>query len=355
MKTSKAIELFIASRRARDVKPKSIADYLWVLSKVEEKYPDALPATEMEINDFFSLHAHLSEASRENMRVHMRAFWKWLHRNHLVANNPMRDIKRKGRPTRHPVTLDVYDIARLFDAALSERDYILLNLFLDTGVRLAEATSITRDRINESKGHVTVTGKVGDRIVPVSQGVIDGMLRISKGPYVWTNENTGKRLRKSGVRQVVTRCMVRGGLPKRKLGPHILRHTFGLQYVLNGGDPFSLKEIMGHASITTTMLYVYMAYSQSKDQHSKYSPVANMIRTGDYATGLAAARKRQRGNERFKRGARKAGEASGKVRRAKSRKMRAKARRLRSKGMSPNDIANMLECNVRSVSRYLAD
>jgi len=111
---------------------------------------------------------------------------------------------------------------------------------------------------------------------------------------------------------------------------------------------------MGHSDISTTMTYVYMAYSQSKDQHSKYSPVANMMRTGDYAVGLAAARKRQRDSERFKRGARKAGEASGKVRRAKSRKMRAKARRLRSKGMSPSEIANMLECNVRSVSRYLA-
>ena len=354
MKTKDAIDKFMASRRAQDVSPQTIKGYEWALSKLQQIYPDELPTTEMEINELFGTYAHLADASRENLRIHLKVFYAWLERNHL-AENLMRGIRRAGLRRRNPHTLNMYDVTRMLDAALSERDFILLNLFLDTGLRLAEATSITCERINAAKGHVTVTGKVGDRVVPVSQEIIDGMLRISLGPYVWVNENTGERLGKSGVRQVVTRCMVRAGLPPKKLGPHILRHTFGLHYVLDDGDPFSLQDLMGHADISTTMLYVYMAYSQSKEQHSKHSPVAKMIREGDYATGLAAARTRQQTRERFRLGARKGAEVSGKARREKSRRMRANARRLRSRGMSPTDIAKTLECSVRSVSRYLAD
>jgi len=165
LKTSKAIDLFIASRRALDVSPRTITGYEWALSKIAEGHPDDLPTTEMEINEIFAANEHLSIASRNNLRIHLKVFWAWLERNHL-AKNLTHGIRSIGGRKRYPYTLNMYDVARMFDAALSVRDYILMNLFLDTGVRLGEATSITRERINATDGYVTVTGKAGDRLVP---------------------------------------------------------------------------------------------------------------------------------------------------------------------------------------------
>jgi len=56
------------------------------------------------------------------------------------------------------------------------------------------------------------------------------------------------------------------------LSPHLLRHSFALAYIENGGDPFSLQRILGHTDQTTTSKYVNMARSNVKAQHSKYSP-----------------------------------------------------------------------------------
>ena len=57
-----------------------------------------------------------------------------------------------------------------------------------------------------------------------------------------------------------------------KISPHILRHSFALAYIENGGDPFSLQRILGHTDQSTTSKYVNMARTNVKAQHSKYSP-----------------------------------------------------------------------------------
>ena len=57
-----------------------------------------------------------------------------------------------------------------------------------------------------------------------------------------------------------------------RLSPHLLRHSFALAYIENGGDPFSLQRILGHTDQTTTSKYVNMARTNVKAQHSKYSP-----------------------------------------------------------------------------------
>ena len=57
---------------------------------------------------------------------------------------------------------------------------------------------------------------------------------------------------------------------------HTLRHTFGTQYMLNGGDVFSLRRIMGHSKIETTMLYAEMSDRLVAEKHRKFSPMANL-------------------------------------------------------------------------------
>ena len=69
---------------------------------------------------------------------------------------------------------------------------------------------------------------------------------------------------------------------KRKLGierlhPHMFRHTFARNYILNGGDIFTLQKILDHADIQTTRKYIQMDKEHLRQQHNKFSPVRKLI------------------------------------------------------------------------------
>jgi site-specific recombinase XerD len=66
------------------------------------------------------------------------------------------------------------------------------------------------------------------------------------------------------------------GINDLKLHPHLFRHSFGTQFIINGGSAFFLKEIMGHESLSTTLKYTHL---QPKDlclEHAKFSPLVNL-------------------------------------------------------------------------------
>jgi integrase/recombinase XerD len=64
----------------------------------------------------------------------------------------------------------------------------------------------------------------------------------------------------------------------QKLHPHMFRHTFARNYVLNGGDIFTLQRILDHADIQTTRKYVQMDNELIREQHNKFSPLRNIIK-----------------------------------------------------------------------------
>ena len=98
-----------------------------------------------------------------------------------------------------------------------------------------------------------------------------GCIDVSTNSYLFLNQR-GKTLSARGVQIVFRSLKKKLNLDGRKLSPHLLRHSFALAYIENGGDPFSLQRILGHTDQTTTSKYVNMARSNVKAQHSKYSP-----------------------------------------------------------------------------------
>ena len=89
----------------------------------------------------------------------------------------------------------------------------------------------------------------------------------------------------SGLQQAVRKAMVRAGLRPPKLGPHMLRHTFARKYLVNGGDIPTLQAILGHSNLRSTMIYASMNIDLVAQQHSRFSPMANVHIPGRW-TGL---------------------------------------------------------------------
>ena len=277
MRTSEAVDLFLKSRRDSMLSEDTILLYQWVLTKLEIEFPTNLPTTRRELQFLFNEHSNLAPASQMTIRNRLRVFWAWLQEEDLCESNPVAKMPiPRQRPTM-PRVLSEKETQRLLMAATSERDRAVLVVLLDTGLRVGELASLTRN--NARPDGLTVNGKVGERVVPISPGVYELLLRQG-------NERgflIGRRrpLSRSGIQGIVRACMRRAGYSPPKIGPHTLRHTFGVQYMVNGGDVASLQRILGHTKIETTMLYVQMSNAMVAQQHLQFSPMRNMTFAAD--------------------------------------------------------------------------
>ena len=162
------------------------------------------------------------------------------------------------------------ECARLLEHCYTERDYAMIVVLLDTGMRAGELASLRHE--NFLIDGVIVNGKSGERLVPLSPGVRAMLEEQGDKHSVWLGRNG--TMNERGIARAVKRVMVRAGIQPPKLGPHALRHTFAVRYLTSGGDFASLQKILGHSKVETTMIYGEMTIDLLLRQHRKFSPMA---------------------------------------------------------------------------------
>ena len=90
----------------------------------------------------------------------------------------------------------------------------------------------------------------------------------------------GRPLDRSNVRKMVAACGRKAEIVGVRVSPHTLRHTFAVLYIRNGGDSFSLQEILGHSTLDMTRRYVHLARRDVAEQHKKFSPMEFLAERG---------------------------------------------------------------------------
>ncbi len=131
----------------------------------------------------------------------------------------------------------------------------VVNVLLETGMRISELTSLTQEQVSWQRDCLVVWGKGNKRrVIPMSPIARKYLMqyfhkrqRVKIGPR-WAQEI---------VKKVATRAGIR-----KKVSPHVLRHTFAVSYLHKGGNLRALQGILGHSSITTTD--VYLNYSGAR-------------------------------------------------------------------------------------------
>ncbi|MCL0053104.1 tyrosine-type recombinase/integrase [Dehalococcoidales bacterium] len=161
------------------------------------------------------------------------------------------------------------------------RDYAILILLLDTGLRCSELTSFQLNDINIENGYLKVMGKGGkERIVPFGASAQKALLRyllhFRPEPFNPAVQNffltlDGKPLTKNSVKMIFRRIAKKSGI--KRLHPHLCRHTFATNYLINGGDVFSLQQILGHTTLEMVRRYVTLASAHVTVQHRKFLPM----------------------------------------------------------------------------------
>jgi integrase/recombinase XerD len=265
MKTAAAVEAFIASRRARGCSASYERWLRYTLGKLAAAYEE-LPTAPEQVEAVLAGLEGVSGRTRFDVWSATRWFYRWAAAR-LNVPDAARVVQPPLRRRKLLRTLTEQEVDRLLGSRLSRRDRALVQLLLDTGMRIGEAASLTWATVGPSV--VRVCGKTGERDVPICPGTAQALLGLGDGRVLWVGKRGPIDVR--GLQQAVKRALARAGLGG---GPHLLRHTFGRLYIMAGGDVFSLQRIMGHQSISSTRIYVDMDLGDTRVQHAQFSPIA---------------------------------------------------------------------------------
>lgn len=236
----------------------------------------------------------------------LKAFFNWLHREGYTGEHRLERLRMPKAPRKLVEPLSEAEVAALLAAIdhqthWGSRDGTILLLFLDTGLRLSELTSLPMSDLHLEDGWLKVMGKGGkERVVPFGAAAQRALMKyiyhyrpdpVGEDRVFRTLD--GRPMSAEAVKLVVRRLGDASGVTR--VHPHLLRHTFALNYLVNGGDVFSLQQILGHTTLEMVRRYVNLASAHIVTQHQRFSPVDQLnLRQIRQATAMRGARRSMR-------------------------------------------------------------
>jgi len=234
----------------------------------------------------------LSPATVQGYARCLKAFFSWAEREGYIQPNQIARIPIPKAPVKVINTFSSEQIVSLMEVCQRSngcgyRNLTAVLLMLDTGLRVSELVGIGLEDVNLTEGQIKITGGKGgrERVVPIGSLVQKSLWKYINQvrPQPLTQKTTrlflsdiGLPLTRNGVQQMVRRCGKIAGLTGVRCSPHTFRHTFAKNYLLNGGDIFSLQKILGHSSLASVRAYVNLFSGDVKKQHNRFSPVDNL-------------------------------------------------------------------------------
>lgn len=199
----------------------------------------------------------------------IRSFFKYLYKMKMIKENPSIELESPKINSRHPVYLTLEESKQLLSSVEGknkERDYAIITLFLNCGLRLSELISIDINKI--SNDILTVIGKGNkERTVYLNNACMDAInnyLRVRptdeiKDKNALFLSERKRRISKRTVQYLVKKYIGISNLDMEKYSPHKLRHTAAtLMYKYGKVDIRSLQQILGHENISTTQIYTHL-------------------------------------------------------------------------------------------------
>ena len=216
-----------------------------------------------------------NEKTRARKVASLRMFYKFITvQKHLIDDNPLRELDapqvKKALPKY--LTLDEsLTLLHAVDGKFRERDYCIITLFLNCGLRLSELVSLNVSDIR-SNNTLTVTGKGNkERTIYLNDACIDAL-----NAYLPTRPVDGikdrsalfisrqkSRISPKTVQAIIKSTLEKAGLSDRGLSTHKLRHTAAtLMYQYGDVDILAIKEMLGHENLNTTQIYTHIVDAQ---------------------------------------------------------------------------------------------
>ena len=217
----------------------------------------------------------------------VRAFYTFLQRTERLEASPAHLVRTPRRERPLPSFLsedqarDLLDTAgeaaRSDGSALALRRWALLEVLYSCGLRLAEAHALDTTHVDLDTGQLRALGKGNkERVVPLGRPAAEALRRYlaSRPPgdsRAVFHSLRGTRLSRRQIQRDITAQLARVAEGDR-LTTHSLRHSFATHLLDRGADLVSVKEMLGHASLSTTRIYTHTSVDRLKRVHSRAHP-----------------------------------------------------------------------------------
>jgi integrase/recombinase XerD len=264
-------------------------------------------------SDISAFLKHLSMAgfaasSRARQLSAVRRFYRFLHDEGLIRDDPAAGLAGPRRDRALPKTLSVTEVELLLEAARRRtsaaagreqvralRLHALLEMLYATGMRVSELVSLPRSVLRGDARVITIKGKGGrERLVPLNAEATAALERYLSGRLTETGEPSAMiktkwlfpshsdsgHLTRQRLGQELKELAEEAGIAPDRVSPHVLRHAFASHLLDRGADLRSVQQLLGHADISTTQIYTHVLEERLRKLVREHHPLAKVGRTG---------------------------------------------------------------------------
>ncbi len=314
-----ALDLAISGKRAEGCRERTVKDYIkmwryftdWLYANYDVEYIDELTAEVFReyINYMkhdkkrYDTHKVIHTDNRKvgladttiniNLRT-LRSIFNHLQREEIIQVNPMERIKLLRQDIDLTNCLEDEEVKTILQQPnlrdfVGFRDFVAINLLLDSGLRIRELVSLRITDIDFQSRFITISPDKSKnrkpRLVPISTHVTKLVLQL-------VNENKanfksdlifltsyGDPLTTVHFNKRLKHYADKAGVKGKKVSAHVYRHTWAKNMILNGCDVFTLQKIGGWADIRTMRRYIQMDVKEMRKSHDEFSPLTKLRRT----------------------------------------------------------------------------
>ncbi len=250
--------------------------------------------TDLEKIDYLILRKYLGFLKQKNLSSRtvnrrlsaLRSFFRFLTRDGYLKVNPVLAISSPKQEKRLPSFMTEEETAKLIEGAFAKsekdllglRDRAILETFYSAGLRISELVGLNLENIDFISGTIKVLGKgKKERLVPIGDTALTAIRKYQDKKKkqiaaIFLNKN-GKRITSRGVMDIVGKYIHIAGV-KSGVSAHTFRHSFATHLLNRGADLRTVQELLGHASLSTTQIYIHLTTEKLKNVYDKAHPRA---------------------------------------------------------------------------------
>lgn len=295
-KLSDVVRGFLVRCKLRDLEKQTIKDHSRKLGRFLKCCGDCAlgevsPVVVRRFLDNLGNEYGLDAATVQRHLVSVKAFFRWAYEEGYIIRNPVVGVRVGGITKKVVRGLSEQEIKRLLAAVedgssvLKIRHGAIVYILVDCGLRISEVMNLKVSDVDWQSGVLRIRGKgYKERFVRMgfgTRGVLKKYMGVRNGNgngdagWLWLNDE-GNKCQRSVVQHWVKRLGCRLGI---RLYAHLLRHTFAISFLRNGGNVFALQATLGHSTLEMTRRYCQaLGFEDVFKAHELASPVDNAFK-----------------------------------------------------------------------------
>ena len=273
------VKIYIAVKKTEGLSNGTLENYARILKQFflwVKKQPDEVTANDIRMFLYhYQQYRNVSNITLEKYREMICWFFTWAHREEYIQRDPSRSVKSIKVEVKERQALTQLELEHLRLACSTARKKAILEFMYSTGCRVSELCAVKLSDIDNRENTVHLYGKGRKHRTSFINArcsvAMDEYMKHRKGEseYLFVSDRSPHdKLTKAAVEKIVRQLAERSGV-KKHITPHVLRHTTATQAINNGMPIEGVSKLLGHANVSTTMIYAKVSQNKVQTEHQR--------------------------------------------------------------------------------------